>query len=259
MITLAPWQRERVNVRAILAGQAPENALVTVKGWVRTRRDFEGGHFVRARVGRIVVPSGAGGRPQHACQLQRRGHEAHGRLRGGGDGNDRAIAGEGAAVRDAGERDQGGRLGRRPGHVSDSAEGRTRSSSCARWRTLRPRTNIIAATTRVRHTLALAIHRFFHEHGFFWVNTPIITATDAEGAGEMFRVSHAGPRQPAAHAGRARSDFAQDFFGREAFLTVSRAAQRRDVLPGADQGLHVRADLPRRELATRAATSPSSG
>src|SRR5499433_4388798 len=54
---------------------------------------------------------------------------------------------------------------------------------------LRPRTNVIGAVTRVRHTLAQAVHRFFHERGFFWIHTPIITASDAEGAGQMFRVS----------------------------------------------------------------------
>jgi asparaginyl-tRNA synthetase len=54
---------------------------------------------------------------------------------------------------------------------------------------LRPRTNVFGAVTRVRHTLAQAIHRFFHERGFYWINTPIITASDAEGAGQMFRVS----------------------------------------------------------------------
>src|SRR5438132_10500967 len=85
---------------------------------------------------------------------------------------------------------------------------------------LRPRTNVIAATTRVRHTLAQAIHRFFHERGFFWVNTPIITSSDAEGAGALFRVSTLDlanlPRTP-----QGKVDFAQDFFGREAFLTVS--------------------------------------
>ncbi|HTT79745.1 MAG TPA: asparagine--tRNA ligase, partial [Stellaceae bacterium] len=72
----------------------------------------------------------------------------------------------------------------------------------------------------VRHTLAAAIHRFFDEDGFFWVNTPIITASDAEGAGALFRVSSLDfanlPRTP-----DGRVDFAQDFFGREAFLTVS--------------------------------------
>ncbi len=54
---------------------------------------------------------------------------------------------------------------------------------------LRPRTNVIGAATRVRHTLAKAIHRYFDENGFFWVNTPIITSSDAEGAGALFRVS----------------------------------------------------------------------
>ena len=84
---------------------------------------------------------------------------------------------------------------------------------------LRPRTNVIAAATRVRHTLAQAIHRFFDENGFFWLNTPIITASDAEGAA-LFRVSTLDlanlPRTP-----QGEVDFAQDFFGREAFLTVS--------------------------------------
>jgi asparaginyl-tRNA synthetase len=85
---------------------------------------------------------------------------------------------------------------------------------------LRPRTNVIAAATRVRHTLAQAIHRFFDENGFFWVNTPIITASDAEGAGALFRVSTLDfANLPRTEAGKV--DFAKDFFGREAFLTVS--------------------------------------
>jgi asparaginyl-tRNA synthetase len=54
---------------------------------------------------------------------------------------------------------------------------------------LRPRTNVIGAATRVRHTLAQAVHQFFDDNGFLWVNTPIITASDAEGAGALFRVS----------------------------------------------------------------------
>jgi asparaginyl-tRNA synthetase len=85
---------------------------------------------------------------------------------------------------------------------------------------LRPRTNVIGAASRVRHTLAMAIHRFFDQDGFLWVNTPIITASDAEGAGELFRVSTLDlvnlPRTP-----QGKIDFGQDFFGREAFLTVS--------------------------------------
>ena len=85
---------------------------------------------------------------------------------------------------------------------------------------LRPRTNVIAAVTRVRHTLAQAVHRFFHERGFLWVNTPIITASDAEGAGALFRVSTLDlANLPRTAAGSV--DFSKDFFGREAFLTVS--------------------------------------
>jgi asparaginyl-tRNA synthetase len=85
---------------------------------------------------------------------------------------------------------------------------------------LRPRTNLIGAVARVRHTLAQAIHRFFHENGYFWVSTPLITASDTEGAGEMFRVSTLDlenlPRDD-----QGRVDFSEDFFGKEAFLTVS--------------------------------------
>jgi len=85
---------------------------------------------------------------------------------------------------------------------------------------LRPRSNAFGAISRVRTTLAHAIHHYFHQHGYHWVNTPIITASDCEGAGELFRVStldlHNLPRDD-----RGGIDFGQDFFGREAFLTVS--------------------------------------
>ncbi|MCC6910267.1 MAG: asparagine--tRNA ligase [Phycisphaerales bacterium] len=85
---------------------------------------------------------------------------------------------------------------------------------------LRTRTNTFGAVARVRHRLAQAIHQFFDARRFLWVHTPIITASDAEGAGEMFRVSTLDllnlPRRPDGHV-----DFEQDFFGRESFLTVS--------------------------------------
>lgn len=85
---------------------------------------------------------------------------------------------------------------------------------------LRARTNIVGAITRVRHTLAQAIHQFFDERGFFWLSTPIITASDTEGAGEMFRVSTLDLLNlPRTDAGKI--DFDKDFFGKEAFLTVS--------------------------------------
>ncbi|MFC0323874.1 asparagine--tRNA ligase [Gallibacterium melopsittaci] len=85
---------------------------------------------------------------------------------------------------------------------------------------LRPRTNLIGAVARVRHCLAQAIHRFFNEQGFYWVATPLITASDTEGAGEMFRVSTLDlTNLPKTEKGDI--DFSQDFFGKESFLTVS--------------------------------------
>jgi asparaginyl-tRNA synthetase len=85
---------------------------------------------------------------------------------------------------------------------------------------LRPRTNVIGAVTRVRHSLAQAVHRFFHERGFFWIHTPIITGSDAEGAGQMFRVSTLDAANPP-RTPDGKVDWNQDFFGKEAHLTVS--------------------------------------
>lgn len=87
---------------------------------------------------------------------------------------------------------------------------------------LRVRTNIIGAVTRVRHTIAQAIHSYFNDHGFFWVNTPLITASDCEGAGELFRVSTLDLQNlPRTEQDVKQIDFKQDFFGTESFLTVS--------------------------------------
>ena len=84
---------------------------------------------------------------------------------------------------------------------------------------LRPRTNMFGAVFRVRNACAYAIHKFFQERGFLWVHTPIITASDCEGAGEMFSVTTFDLNKVAT-AGKA-VDFSQDFFGKPAFLTVS--------------------------------------
>lgn len=85
---------------------------------------------------------------------------------------------------------------------------------------LRARTNVMGAVTRVRNCLSQAIHRFFHERGYYWISTPIITASDTEGAGEMFRVSTLDMMNlPKTEKGEI--DYSQDFFGNEAFLTVS--------------------------------------
>ncbi len=85
---------------------------------------------------------------------------------------------------------------------------------------LRPRTNTFSAILRVRHALAFAVHQYFNDNGFFYLNTPIITASDAEGAGEMFRVSTLDPYNPP-KTDDGKIDYSQDFFGRETNLTVS--------------------------------------
>ncbi len=84
---------------------------------------------------------------------------------------------------------------------------------------LRPRSNTFSAVFRVRSLVAYAIHKFFQENNFVYVHTPIITGSDAEGAGEMFRVTTLDPSNPPLKDGEA--DFSQDFFGKETNLTVS--------------------------------------
>ncbi len=85
---------------------------------------------------------------------------------------------------------------------------------------LRPRTNTFGAVFRIRHHLAYAIHKFFNDRGFYYMHTPIITASDAEGAGEMFRVSVLNPLHPPLRED-GQVNFEEDFFGAEASLTVS--------------------------------------
>lgn len=85
---------------------------------------------------------------------------------------------------------------------------------------LRPRTNTFGAVLRIRHAMAFGIHKYFNDHGFSYLHTPIITGSDCEGAGAMFRVTtfdlDAIPKNESGHI-----DFAQDFFGKETSLTVS--------------------------------------
>src|SRR5882762_3278966 len=203
----------------ILAGRAPADTSVTVKGWVRTRRDSKAGiSFVNVSDGsgfhpvQVVAPNTL---PNYAdevlhltagCAVEASGSIVPSPAKG------QPFEMQANAIKVLGWVED-----------PDSYPIQPKAHTMEFLREvahLRPRTNVIAATTRVRHTLAQAIHRFFDQNGFFWVNTPIITASDAEGAGALFRVSTLDlanlPRNP-----QGGVDFAQDFFGREAFLTVS--------------------------------------
>ena len=208
-----------LSVKQILEAQAPADQIVTVKGWVRTRRDSKAGvSFVNVSDGScfhpiqvvapetlanyadeirhltagcsvvatgLIVPSPAKGQP---FEMQATSLEVLGWV---DDPDTYPIQPKAHSME----------------YLREVAH-------------LRSRTNVIGAVTRVRHTIAQAIHRFFNEQSFFWVNTPIITASDAEGAGELFRVSTLDlANLPRTEAGKI--DFSKDFFGREAFLTVS--------------------------------------
>jgi len=203
----------------ILAGRAPKDGPVTLKGWVRTRRDSKAGiSFVHVADGsgfhpvQVVAPNTL---PNYAdevmhltagCAVEATGAIVSSPAKG------QPFEMQATAIRVVGWVED-----------PDSYPIQPKPHTLEFLREvahLRPRTNVIAAVTRVRHTIAKSIHRFFDDHGFFWVNTPIITASDAEGAGELFRVSTLDlARLPRTAEGKI--DFAQDFFGREAFLTVS--------------------------------------
>ncbi len=203
----------------ILGGLAAPDTPITLNGWVRTRRDSKAGiSFVNVSDGscfhpvQVVVPSTL---TNYASEVQR--------LTAGC-----SVAVEGLVVPSPAKGQPFEIQATRVtvlGWVEDPdaypIQPKAHSLEFLREVAhLRPRTNVIGAVSRVRSTIAAAIHRFFHAQGFLWVNTPIITASDAEGAGELFRVSTLDlanlPRQA-----DGRIDFSQDFFGREAFLTVS--------------------------------------
>ncbi len=211
--------KNEFNVRAILAGKAPLDAAVTVKGWVRTRRDSKAGiSFVHLSDGssfhpvQVVAPNtlaNYGDEVLHltaGCAVEATGTIVPSPAKG------QPFEMQASAVKVIGWVEDPDTYPIQPKpHTMEFLREVAH---------LRPRTNVIGAATRVRHTLAKAIHRFFDDNGFFWVNTPIITASDAEGAGQLFRVSTLDLANLPRDTG-GKIDFAQDFFGREAFLTVS--------------------------------------
>jgi asparaginyl-tRNA synthetase len=203
----------------ILAGKAGTDSEITLKGWVRTRRDSKAGiSFVNVSDGscfhpvQVVAPSSL---PNYTdellhltagCAVEATGLIVPSQAKG------QPFEMQASSIKVIGWVED-----------PDSYPIQPKQHSFEFLREvahLRPRTNVIAAATRVRHTIAQAIHRFFDAQDFVWVNTPIITTSDAEGAGEMFRVSTLDlsnlPRTP-----QGKIDYAQDFFGRETFLTVS--------------------------------------
>ncbi|RUO81344.1 asparagine--tRNA ligase [Idiomarina tyrosinivorans] len=207
------------SVAEVLGGKIAVDSQITVRGWVRTRRDSKAGiSFINIHDGscfdalQAVVPA----------ELSNYENEVQKLTTGC------SIAITGVVVRSQGK-GQSFELQatnvRVYGWVEDPdtypmSPKRHSMEYLREYAHLRPRTNITGAVMRVRHTLAQAIHRFFDERGYLWVSTPIITTSDCEGAGEMFRVSTLDMLNvPKTEDGKV--DFSQDFFGKEAFLTVS--------------------------------------
>lgn len=206
-------------ISAILSGQVPVGSPVVVQGWVRTRRDSKAGlSFVTVHDGscfdplQIIAPADL---PNYASEVVHLTAGCAVRV----SGELVASTGKGQTVELRADRIEV------VGWVDDPETYpiAPKAHSFEYLRTvahLRPRTNSIGAIARVRHSLAQAIQRFFHEQGYCWVHTPIITGSDCEGAGALFRVSTLDAVNPPRTA-EGGIDFDQDFFGHETFLTVS--------------------------------------
>ncbi|MGQ3890647.1 asparagine--tRNA ligase [Legionella sp. CNM-4043-24] len=206
-------------VKQCLDGEIAVDSQVTVKGWVKTRRDSKAGlSFISVHDGscfapiQLVVTDALPNYHDEVCKIT----------------TGCAVAAKGTLVASQGK-GQSYEIQVSELEVVGWVENPESYPVQAKRHTLeflrdvahlRPRTNTISAITRIRHCLAQATHRFFHERGFFWIHTPIITASDCEGAGEMFRVSTLDlmnlPKND-----KGQVDFSKDFFGKETFLTVS--------------------------------------
>jgi len=208
-----------VSVKQALSGSIAANSEVTVRGWVRTRRDSKAGlSFVNVSDGSCFDPIqvvAQNSLPNYADEVAK--------LTAGC-----AVIATGLLVPSQGKGQsfeiQASKV-EVVGWVEDPEtypiQPKAHTMEYLREVAhLRPRTNTFGAVARVRDCIAKAIHRYFHERDFFWINTPIITASDAEGAGQMFRVSTLDmvnlPRDD-----KGGIDWHKDFFGKEAYLTVS--------------------------------------
>ena len=206
-------------IREALKGSIPLESSVQIQGWVRTKRDSKAGiSFIAVHDGscfdaiQAVVPDSL---ENYASEVLNITTGCAVRVEGTlvasqGKGQSVEIQATGIEVL---------------GWVEDAesypiAKKRHSFEYLRTVAHLRPRTNTFGAITRIRTTLANAIHQYFFERGFHWINTPIITASDCEGAGELFRVSTLDIANPA-RTDAGKVNFQEDFFGSETFLTVS--------------------------------------
>jgi asparaginyl-tRNA synthetase len=206
------------SVAQLLCGELPIDAEFNIQGWVRSKRDSKAGiSFIAVHDGscfdaiQAVVPNTLGNYDSEVleittgCAVSISGKLVESQGRGQSveiQANDVVVVGW---VDDP--------------EIYPVAKKRHTFEYLRTQAHLRPRTNTFGAITRVRTTLANAIHNYFYNNGYQWVNTPIITANDCEGAGELFRVSTLDLANLPISDGKVNFD--EDFFGTESFLTVS--------------------------------------
>jgi asparaginyl-tRNA synthetase len=189
---------------------------ITVKGWVRTRRGNKNVAFIALNDGSTI------NNIQIVADPQSIGEELLGRISTGACiratgtlveslGSGQPVEVQAREIEIYGEADPADYPLQKKGHSLEFLR---------EIAYLRPRTNTFGAVLRVRHAMAFAIHKYFNDHGFFYMHTPIITASDAEGAGAMFQVTTLDVEKPPRTA-EGKVDYAQDFFGKHTSLTVS--------------------------------------
>ncbi len=195
--------------------QAEPTSGVIAHGWVKTRRDSKAVHFVQLNDGssfrdlQIVIEEGIMDEPE----LHRLTTGASVRVAGDlvqSPAKGQSVELHARSIEILGDADPKEYPLQKKGHTFEFLRDIAH---------LRPRSNTFGAVFRVRNVLTRAIHQFFQERGFVHVHTPIITASDCEGAGAMFAVSTLDPTDPPKKDGAV--DYSQDFFGEPAYLTVS--------------------------------------
>jgi asparaginyl-tRNA synthetase len=208
---------ESITVRAARQPEAI-GEQVTLQGWIRTRRDSKGGFsFLELNDGscltNIQVVADAD-LPNYSSDIKRLTAGCSVTVRGevkpsGGKGQATEIHAAEVSVHGWADSEE-----------YPLQKKRHSFEKLRAWAHLRPRTNTFGAVARVRNRITHSIHEFFQENDFLYVQTPIITASDCEGAGEMFRVTTLDPANPP-RTPEGQVDFSQDFFDRPSYLTVS--------------------------------------
>lgn len=189
---------------------------VTVRGWVRTRRGNKSVSFIALNDGstianlQVVVDNSTFSADRLSLITTGAGIEVKGILVAS-QGKGQCVEIQAQAIEIYGTADPNTYPLQKKGHSLEFLREIAH---------LRPRTNTFGAVLRIRHHMAYAIHTFFHQKGYFYLHTPIITSSDAEGAGQMFHVSTLDVNNPP-RTEDGKVDYNQDFFGKPTSLTVS--------------------------------------